>query len=750
MAELSLYTLSQEMKNYLLLSGGSVTGLLKLKDVKIDGRINYDDGNNIINYNLSTIEIGKNDIYLYCDNLIGASKDSNNTIQNWTINKNGQGAFKSLIIDDITDDEVNGNKAVNKNYVDNKIEDLNINEGYSELTNLINQNKSETDNAIQNLNNNLSNEITNRENADSSLSNRIDEIYSTISDDIDKVEEALSGEVSRATNAEEGLQEQIEELSSAIVSGTIVVDAELKEDSKNPVQNQVIKKELDNKLSLSGGTMTGSIDMGEKDITNINSLAMSNGLIIDDERNINLSGNDGTGGDITGVNEITATTFNGNLDGNANTATNATNIHVTVTDPNNTLPNIYYIPLYLENSEGNKSLLSNNGISYIITGSGSSDKYSQLILGENNRYGRLKLYGKSDKCTEIINNSDNTSGNYVLYTPNTSGYIAVTTEHTGTSSSEGYSVLTLGNSIESGTDGNKYGKVRLYTTSSGYVDLVTTSSTSDYTVTFPSSTGTVAVICEYEGTNGYSVLSLGNNISKNNSGSKYGIIQIYNSLKGCTNIVGTDDNLSYTITMPNKTGTMALIDDLENLNELNGELTLDPEIFIKNKNSTNGSYFGICNYGFGSEQINFYENGFFIREYNSSGSFVRNLIEIRTSHSYIKTELGFHATGELLTNSKVYSMALELFTNSTSSNIGGYIDFHYNQTINTDQTAGDINDYTTRVMENAQGELNISANSNVNNGIAKLKVNSKRVYAVESITNTEPQLISDGCIVYVY
>lgn len=201
MAELSLYTLSQEMKNYLLLSGGSVTGLLKLKDVKIDGRINYDDGNNIINYNLSTIEIGKNDVYLYCDNLIGASKDSNNTIQNWTINKNGQGTFKSLIIDDITDDEVNGNKAVNKNYVDNKIEDLNIDEGYSALIDLINQNKSETDNAIKNLTNNLNTEIRNRTYADD-----------TIDSQIGLLEEGLSNEINRAEDAEESLQENINNL----------------------------------------------------------------------------------------------------------------------------------------------------------------------------------------------------------------------------------------------------------------------------------------------------------------------------------------------------------------------------------------------------------------------------------------------------------------------------------------------------------------------------------------------------------
>lgn len=231
MAELSLYTLSQEMKNYLLLSGGSVTGLLKLKDVKIDGRINYDDGNNIINYNLSTIEIGKNDIYLYCDNLIGASKDSNNTIQNWTINKNGQGIFKSLMIDDITDDEVNGNKAVNKNYVDNKIEDLNIDEGYGALTDLINQNKTDTDNAIQNLNNSLSNEISNRTYADDTMDSQIG-----------LLEEGLSNEINRAKDAEESLQKNINNLDDKL---TLEITRAI--ESENTI-NEKIESEITDRI----------------------------------------------------------------------------------------------------------------------------------------------------------------------------------------------------------------------------------------------------------------------------------------------------------------------------------------------------------------------------------------------------------------------------------------------------------------------------------------------------------------------
>lgn len=42
-------------------------------------------------------------------------------------------------------------------------------------------------------------------------------------------------------------------------SGSITVDSELSATSTNPVQNKVIKSALDDKLSLSGGTLTGNL-----------------------------------------------------------------------------------------------------------------------------------------------------------------------------------------------------------------------------------------------------------------------------------------------------------------------------------------------------------------------------------------------------------------------------------------------------------------------------------------------------------
>ena len=47
------------------------------------------------------------------------------------------------------------------------------------------------------------------------------------------------------------------------------VDSALSSTSANPVQNKVVKAELDKKLPLAGGTMTGAIAMGSKKITGL-------------------------------------------------------------------------------------------------------------------------------------------------------------------------------------------------------------------------------------------------------------------------------------------------------------------------------------------------------------------------------------------------------------------------------------------------------------------------------------------------
>lgn len=63
----------------------------------------------------------------------------------------------------------------------------------------------------------------------------------------------------------------------------------------------------------------------------------------------------------------------------------------------------------------------------------------------------------------------------------------------GTTDAVGRVDLRLGNSTTSGTAGNKRGRLRIYNPSSGYTDVLTPSSTEDYTITLPAATGTVAL-----------------------------------------------------------------------------------------------------------------------------------------------------------------------------------------------------------------------------------------------------------------
>ena len=109
---------------------------------------------------------------------------------------------------------------------------------------------------------------------------------------------------------------------------------------------------------------------------------------------------------------------------------NAATVTGTLTNPTDFTT--YYIPFHSEASTDNKSLLNNNGIKYVT--------------------------------------------------------------QKGTTSTDGRSLLVLGNSTASGSDGNKYGNIRLYGKSSGYTSLDTANtSTSSYTITLPAKTGTVAL-----------------------------------------------------------------------------------------------------------------------------------------------------------------------------------------------------------------------------------------------------------------
>lgn len=111
-------------------------------------------------------------------------------------------------------------------------------------------------------------------------------------------------------------------------------------------------------------------------------------------------------------------------------ASTATKVYSTLTNP--TTVTTYYIPFHASASSSNKSLLNNNGLQY-----------------------------------------------YTLE---------------GTADATGKAQLGIGNSTASGTAGNKQGSIYLYGTSSGYTYLIPgNNTTSNVTLTLPSSTGTIAL-----------------------------------------------------------------------------------------------------------------------------------------------------------------------------------------------------------------------------------------------------------------
>ena len=56
------------------------------------------------------------------------------------------------------------------------------------------------------------------------------------------------------------------------ISASVDVDSSLTDGSTNPVENNAVYDGLALKLNLSGGTMSGNVDFGDNDITNVDSL----------------------------------------------------------------------------------------------------------------------------------------------------------------------------------------------------------------------------------------------------------------------------------------------------------------------------------------------------------------------------------------------------------------------------------------------------------------------------------------------
>lgn len=141
------------------------------------------------------------------------------------------------------------------------------------------------------------------------------------------------------------------------------------------------------------------------------------------------------------------------------------------------------------------------GASLILTTSGFKFM-NQAWTAYQNVYGIFK--GNADSATQVYNTqtnptsgtwyagtfiTDSTTGNKYIRSNNGFAYYSLE----GTASAQGEALIRLGNSTATGTAGNKRGRLRLYSSSSGWIDFTATASTSNFTFTFPAATGTVAL-----------------------------------------------------------------------------------------------------------------------------------------------------------------------------------------------------------------------------------------------------------------
>ena len=177
----------------------------------------------------------------------------------------------------------------------------------------------------------------------------------------------------------------------------------------------------------------------------------------------------------------------------------------------------------------------------------------------------------------------------------------------GDSTANGFSILTLGNSIKSGESGNRYGQLIIFGTESRSVSLQTTDLTSSRKIYFPDENGTIALTTsnvasatQVYGTlenptsdsyyaipfhsnissenksllnnnglmyrtleattdkEGCGILVLGNSKSSGTDGNKFGAIQLFGKSTYCTLLTSGTPTANRTILLPDASGTIAL------------------------------------------------------------------------------------------------------------------------------------------------------------------------------------------------
>lgn len=226
-------------------------------------------------------------------------------------------------------------------------------------------------------------------------------------------------------------------------------------DVTGPIQTQ-----LDDKLSKSGGTMTGDLTFSNKGIiigvnnnTDQSLLKVHggtdgeygfrlqyNGTGTENNNSLSLIADNQTGDEIEAITMLQdgSTTFtktitaSGGVSGNASSATK---VYSTVTNPSS--GTYYRVPMQ-ENTTSSKnvSLLHNDGFRYWVKqGTTSTNGVAELMIGNStksgeagNKYGIIDLYGTSSGYT-TLKPSNNTESNVTINLPTGAGTLALLTDN---------------------------------------------------------------------------------------------------------------------------------------------------------------------------------------------------------------------------------------------------------------------------------------------------------------------------------
>lgn len=243
------------------------------------------------------------------------------------------------------------------------------------------------------------------------------------------------------------------------------------------------------KLPLAGGTLTGKVKLYNSDA----STGLQSGQLTIGSTNSAYNGSTG-GGDVAielwrGTNASWQILNNGGylyFKNNYTTAIQSSYSQVALKMNYNTGDATFY---------GNISPDANNTGTLGTSSMKWNNVYATTFTGA--------LSGNATSATNTgITNTSPTSGTwyYPTWVTGTSGNLPHRVNDgykyyslQGTTSAVGHSYIQIGNATASGTAGNKQGHLRVYSASSGYTDIVTTSSASNFTITLPAASGTVSL-----------------------------------------------------------------------------------------------------------------------------------------------------------------------------------------------------------------------------------------------------------------